>query len=82
MLPGKSPSEACSRGILQATRLFEAEHLPVKEIEEVWKDLSDEERQALVTFNQDELYKQAVKRTRLDIEGALCASSAYSFSHM
>ena len=67
---------------MQATRLFEAEHLPLQDTEEVWKSLTDEERQALVTFNQDELYKQAVKRTRLDIEGVYRVSSAYSYFHV
>ena len=40
------------------------------EFEKVWKALSNTEREALVTFDQKELYRQAVKRTLRDIEDA------------
>ena len=54
--------------LLQAQRQFEAEFLPVPELKKVWNALSSTERQELVTFDRDELHKQAVKLTRIDID--------------
>ena len=62
----------------QAKSSFAPSSLPLEDIKTFWTGIGHEDRQALLTFDLDELHKRAVKLTRLQVDQA--KGAYYSFA--